>query len=264
MIHADTTLARRLESAEAANARGCTAMYAEAASLEIAGGCAVFSGAGSPLSHVVGLGLNGPVRESDICELELFFRKRGALPVFDLCPLADPSVFELLGERGYRITEFNNVMVRRLALAEPMHAPRVRKALEGETELWSHTVGHGFFERTDLTDEEMDVGRAIRAMPGVLCYLGTAGTDKYVAGAALSFHGRLALLFADSTIPQYRSRGFHRELIYARINEALARSCDIATASMVPGGISQRNYERFGFEVAYTRVTLMPAAGSQA
>ena len=45
MIFADAALARRLEAAEAANARGCTAVYPEAAVLEVAGGCAVFAGA---------------------------------------------------------------------------------------------------------------------------------------------------------------------------------------------------------------------------
>ena len=48
----------------------------------------------------------------------------------------------------------------------------------------------------------------------------------------------------------------HRELIAARVNEALAQGCDLATASTLPGSGSQRNYERMGFEVVYTRVTL--------
>ena len=38
--------------------------------------------------------------------------------------------------------------------------------------------------------------------------------------------------------------------------EALAQGCDLATASTLPGSGSQRNYERLGFEVVYTRVTL--------
>jgi GNAT superfamily N-acetyltransferase len=66
----------------------------------------------------------------------------------------------------------------------------------------------------------------------------------------------LAALFADSTIAQYRRTGFHAELISARLNEALAQGCDLATASTLPGSGSQRNYERLGFEVVYTRVSL--------
>ena len=55
MVFSDLLLARRIETAEAANARGCTAIHAEAAALDVAGGCAVFVGAGSPLSHAMGI-----------------------------------------------------------------------------------------------------------------------------------------------------------------------------------------------------------------
>src|ERR1017187_6239406 len=169
MIFADAPLARRLEAAEAANARGCNSGPG-AAVLEVAGGCAVFVGAESPLTHAVGLGLNGPVREAEIGAIEAFFRSRGAKVAVDLCPLADPGLLEALGKRGYRATEFNNVLVKRLANAAIVLTPRVRRALLDETDPWSYTVGRGFFEEHELTTEEMDVGRAICAMPGALCY----------------------------------------------------------------------------------------------
>jgi len=256
MTHADSALARRLESAEAANARGCTAIHPQAAAIDIAGGVAVFAGADSPLSHAVGIGFRGPVTESDVCDVEAFFGNLGARPAIDLCPLADPSLAELLGARGYRITEFNNVLVKRLRGTEMVLTPRVRRALADETELWSYTVGRGFFEHGELTTEEMDVGRAICAMPGALCYLAAADTGESAGGAALAIHDGLATLFADSTISHHRRSGIHRELISARLNEALAQSCDVATASTLPGGASQRNYERLGFEVVYTRLTM--------
>jgi len=49
-------------------------------------------------------------------------------------------------------------------------------------------------------------------------------------------------------------------LIAARLNEAIAQGCDLATASTLPGGVSQRNYERAGFEVVYTKLTLVAPA----
>jgi GNAT superfamily N-acetyltransferase len=117
-------------------------------------------------------------------------------------------------------------------------------------------VGAGFFEQAELTNDEMDVGRAIFGMPGSLCYLAATEAGEPAAGAALTIRGGLATLFADSTVVRFRRQGFHRELIQARINEALAQGCDLATASTLPGGASQRNYERLGFQVAYTKVTL--------
>jgi GNAT superfamily N-acetyltransferase len=254
MRFADLSLARRLESAEAANARAFTRTATPF--LEVAGGCAVFAGIGSPLSHAVGLGLDGPVREADLDTLEKFFRSRGAAVSLDLCPLADPELFLALGRRGYRITEFNNVMVKRLAGMEIVLTPRVRRATAEDGDLWSHTLGQGFFEQPSLTDEEMDVGRAIFASPNSLCYLAAAETGEPAGGAAAAFHNGLVTLFADATVARFRRGGFHRELIAARLNEAAARGCEMATATTLPGSASQRNYERCGFEVVYTKVTL--------
>jgi GNAT superfamily N-acetyltransferase len=259
MTFRDAALARRLEAAEAANAKGCAAWPAGSAMLEIAGGCAIFVGAGSPLSQAVGLGLNGPVSAMDLRRLAEFFHSRGAQVSIDLCPLADPGFLPALGLRGYRPTEFSNVLVKRLAAAEIVMTPRVRRALGSERDLWSHTVGNGFFDQHELTSEEMDVGRAIFGMPGAICWLAVAESGEPAGGGALAVHDGLATLFADSTIPAFRRRGLHYELIAARLNEALARGCDLATASTLPGSTSQRNYERLGFEVVYTKVTLTDA-----
>jgi hypothetical protein len=254
-IFGDLLLARRLEAAEAANARGCNAQPGSAV-LEIAGGCAIFVGAESPLTQAVGIGLNGPVSEAQTDELECFFRSRGASVSIDLCPLADPGFVEILAARGYRAVEFNNVLLRRLAGVEIAFTPRVRRATPSEPDLWAHTVGHGFFEQDHLTTEEMDVGRAVFAMPGALCYLASTEFGVPAGGGALAIHDGLATLFADSTVAAHRRTGLHRELIAARLNEAIAQGCTLATASTLPGSGSQRNYERLGFQVVYTKVTM--------
>ena len=254
-IFADALLARRLEAAEAANARGCCAGEGSAV-LEIAGGCAIFVGAESPLTEAVGLGLNGPVSEATVRELEAFFRSRGAPVSIDLCPHADPGFLESLAGRGYRMTEFNNVLVRRLGGLEIAFTPRIRRALGSEADLWSHTVGQGFFEQPELSTAEMDVGRAVFGMPGALCYLAVMESGQPAGGGVLAVYDGLASLFADSTVPAHRRTGLHRELIAARLNEAVARGCTLAAATTQPGSASQRNYERLGFRVAYTKVTL--------
>ncbi len=255
MLFADQLLARRIEAAEAANARGCAAEPG-AAVLDVAGGCAIFVGADSPLTQAVGLGLNGPVSRGEVEEVEVFFRSRGAAVSIDLCPLADPSLLQLLAARGYRPAEFNNVLARRLAGPEVAAASRVRRADAGEGEAWSRTVGIGFFEQPELTESEMDVGRAIFNMSGVACYLAMPDSGESAAAAAMAVRDGLALLFADSTMARFRRCGFHRELIAARLRDAIAMGCDTASASTLPGSGSQRNYERLGFEVVYTKITL--------
>ena len=263
MNFAGLDLARRLEAADALNGAGC----AEAQQIldpavgatvrEVAGGSAIFVGPGSPLTHAVGLGMHGPVRPEELDRLEAFYRARGATVSVDLCPLADASLLELLGSRGYRTAEFMNMLIRHLTGSE-IARPEVpvRLATDGEEELWSRTVGRGFLEKDALTAEEMDVGRNIFHMPGSLCYMAFAGNQAVAAGA-MSVHGGLATLFADSTTLGFRGMGLQSALIRERLRAAFATACDLAAASTLPGSVSQRNYERNGFQVAYTKAILV-------
>jgi hypothetical protein len=133
LTFADLGLARRIEGAQAAQAHGCAP--AGAASLEIAGGCAIFAGSESPLTQAVGLGVNGAVSAAELDELESFFHSRGGRASIEVCPLADPGLIEMLGERGYRISQFDNVLARSLAGVEIVITPRVRRATPNEADL---------------------------------------------------------------------------------------------------------------------------------
>jgi hypothetical protein len=51
-------------------------------------------------------------------------------------------------------------------------------------------------------------------------------------------------------------------LIAARLAAATAAGCHLAMACTAPGTASQRNYERAGFRVAYTKAMLAPGVTS--
>lgn len=266
MIHAGVQLARRLEAADALNGVACAEASQRlnpglgAAVMETAGGFAVFVGVDSPLTHAVGIGMRGTVRAGEIDRIEEFYGARNAPVSVDVCPLADASLVELLGARGYRVTEFNNVLVRTLPGAEIGPAEgSVRKAVAdgaAEEQIWTLTVGRGFLEKDDLTPEELDVGRTIWHMSGARCYLAGSG-GRPAAAAAMSMNGGLATLFADGTVPGFRGAGLQGALIRERLRAAAAEGCDLATAATMPGSVSQRNYERNGFRVAYTKAILV-------
>jgi ribosomal protein S18 acetylase RimI-like enzyme len=266
MMHAGLELARRLEAAEALNGVACAEAHQRlhpglgAAVLEVGGGFAIFVGVESPLTHAMGLGMCGPLHADEMDRMEEFYRSRGAAVNVELCPLADVSLVDLLGDRGYQVTEFNNVLVRPLAGAEfaPVETVRLANKNAGveQEHLWARTVGCGFLEKDELTAEEIDVGSAIWHMPGSRCYLAFGG-ERAGAGAAMAVHLGVATLFADGTMLAFRGAGLQDALIRERLRTAVAEACDLATASTIPGGVSQRNYERNGFRVAYTKTILV-------
>jgi GNAT superfamily N-acetyltransferase len=255
VTYADLALARRLELNEARNAAELSQVYGATAP-RIGGGEVAFGGAGSPLSHAVGVGMRAPVTAAELDAIEEYYRSRGTPINIDLCPLADPSLAELMGKRCYRIAEFNNVLVRAAQPVPDGEDARIRRAGEQDREAWSRTTMHGFLEREDVLQPEMDLAATLYGMPSGAPWLAEIdGTP--VAAAGMAVRDGLAMLFGDATRPGYRNRGLHMALIMARMRYAAERGCDLITASTLPGSGSQRNYERLGFRVVYTKTIML-------
>ena len=253
----DLAFARRLEAAETltpAHVEALRRYWPEAALEVIAGGTAVFGGVEYPANHIVGMGLYGGVTESDVDRVEEFYRSRGVPCEVVVSPLADPSLRELLAPRGYRITEFNSVLIRRLDDCEPVALPE-GVALEPVTasneKLWSDVVAQGFAEFGPLPD---NIFTPFAALPASINYL--ARVDAVPAGGGMACIMReagIVALFGTATLPGFRRRGVQTALIRQRLWEAAQSGCEYAVVSTMPGSGSQRNMERRGFRVAYTK-----------
>jgi GNAT superfamily N-acetyltransferase len=262
----DLALARRLERASAMSGKACAdgtrQLHPElgAAVEEIAGGIAVYAGVDSPVTQALGVGLDGPVDSAELDRLEQFFRTRGAPVAIELCPLAGLPLYEALAKREYRLVEVSNVLVRELNTAEaftrPAEAVVVREALSEEERLFTRTVAQGFAEQAPVTQELLDVMEGFFHSESTRCFL--AFVDGAVAGGASAFaFGRVAGMFGASTLPEFRGRGVQTALLAARLDWAAKLGCDLAKGVTLPGSVSQRNHERFGFRVAYTRTKLV-------
>ena len=255
-------LVRRLELAEAQAARECTENLrqmrpeAGAAVLDIVGGVASFTGVDSPITQAVALGLHGAVSEEEMNQLEDFYRSRGAAVNIELCPMADPSLVELLGKRGYRPIEFSNVLFREVKGFQEAAMPggvRIRKTEESEARLWAETVAKGFAEYFPVTPELVEIMEMFARRGSVRSYLAWLG-EELAGGCAFSIYNGVAGLFGASTLPDLRRRGIQSALISMRLAEAAAADCDVAMSIAQVGSASHRNLERHGFSVAYTRV----------
>ncbi len=259
---ADLALARRLERTEARASVICAEALARlrvesgAAFEEIAGGYAVFTGVNSPLTQAMGLGLSGPVSEAEMERLENFFRSRGDAARVETCPLADASLIELFGKRGYRVTEYSNVLVRPLERMEswPSGAPGVsiERVGSADADLWARTVAQGFAEHIPVTPEILQVMVLFCLTPAAKCYLARVDGEP-AGGAALSILEGIAGIYGASTLPAFRNRGVQTCLLRLRLSQAVADGCELAMTITQPGSTSQRNAERLGFGVVYTR-----------
>jgi GNAT superfamily N-acetyltransferase len=263
----DLKLARRIENAEATGCRECAEAFHAShpefpvAVEHIAGGAAVFAGVDSPVTQAIGVGINGPVDDDALNRLGDFFLSRHAPAAVEVCPFVDMSLYEKFATRGYRLLEVSNVLVRDIIEPPPTPEPQnpgvtVRLAEANEAKLWTQTVAQGFAEHFPVTPEMLEVMegffRGVSAKP-FLAYV----EGQVAGGGALTIHEGVCGLFGASTLPQFRGRGVQTALLRSRIALAAKHGCDLAVSITQPGSISQRNIERAGFQVAYTRTKLI-------
>jgi GNAT superfamily N-acetyltransferase len=268
MLLADLALAKRLETTDALAGIEFARSWARLNSftgevfLPVAGGHAAFGGIDSPLTQAFGVGLNGPVTEADLAKMEEFYRGHGAPVNIETCPLADPSLLTLLNERGYRPIEYSNVSLRELterdsgAWPDSASSILVRRPAEDEAENYSLIVIKSFFENAEIPPGLSSV--FVSCFYAERAYFFEADVDGVPAGGGMmSIHQGVASLGGAGTLPEFRNRGVQRALLLARIAKAAHEGCDLAMVATAPGSGSQRNVERLGFRVVYTRTKFL-------
>lgn len=84
------------------------------------------------------------------------------------------------------------------------------------------------------------------------CYVAFVG-DNPAGVAALYVSDGIGSLGGAVTLPEFRGQGCQTALLRRRIADAAAVKCDFVVTHTTPGSESQRNIERVGLRVAYTR-----------
>jgi len=227
--------------------------------IEVAGAYAMFDGVESPVTQTFGLGLFDEITEAEIDRIEEFFRKHDA-PVFhEVSPMAaDTSLIELLNRRGYQPIELTSVMFRTLEEQKTSGTSAntqitTRVIGKDEVDIWAQTSANGWSsEMEGLADFMLQFGRISSQCAGAFPYLAELD-GKPISTGMLFIYGDLALLAGASTVPEGRRQGAQIALLEARLRYASENGCTIAIMGASPGSQSQRNAEKNGFRVAYTR-----------
>jgi len=258
-LFADLALARRLERTEG---HGNAAFVEAQARIDPASGAiwkraggtfAMFAGVGSPITQTFGLGIHEPLVERDLDAIERFFRTRGSAVFHETCPLAGVEVFATLARRGYVPCELSTVLFQpidastRIENASGLH---VRIVDTSEAALYAKTSAKGWSEHPEFMPY---IERFAQLSVTVATCFIAEKDGQAIATAALFTHEGTALLAGASTIPSGRRQGAQNALLDARLRHAASNGCDLAMMVAGPGSASQRNAERQGFRIAYTR-----------
>jgi GNAT superfamily N-acetyltransferase len=236
----------------------------------IAGGHAVFAGAGGPANKSIGVGFGAAIDEVALEVIEGEWRDRGEPMRFELSTLADPSLAPLLTTRGYRLTGFENVSGRAIAAADTLPdlppGVTVEDVPADDYREWMEVTLDAFCAPDGSAPNEEHYPRELLeavmadfvATPGFTRYL--LRVDGLAAGeATMRLDDGVAQLCGAATLPAFRRRGIQSLLFRWRLAIARAAGCDLAVVTTQPGSKSQANALRQGFSVLYTRAILIKA-----
>ena len=272
-LFCDTALAERIERAEAQLITKASKAARDrrtddtAFVLPVAGGVAGFAGAGSPYNKVAGIGFRGVPGPAAWEHIERAYAAVGAPVQVELAHLADPAIGAVLTGRGYRLVLFDNVLGL-VPRGEPERVTppgvEVRPSGEEEFEPWLDVVVHGF-AHPDTQGVALHDQLPREVFAGAARDFAAAGGIRYIAlrdgviagGARLHMAEGVALLAGATTAPAHRRRGVQAALLSARLADSAAAGCDIAVVTTLPGSKSQQNVQRQGFDLLYTRATLV-------
>lgn len=263
MIFSDIVLSQKLERTEAransdfVDTRARLDPASGAAWIEVGGAYAMFDRPESPLTQTFGLGIFEGATDEHLDEIETFFSKRNA-PVFhEVSPLVDFSLMELLSGRGYRPIELTSVMYRELDVAiekrERIPGLATRVIDENEVELWAKTSADAWTaEHKELGDFMFNFGSVSASCRGSYPYIAELNGQPIATGM-LYIYDDVAMLAGASTIVSGRNQGAQTALLEDRLQFAVSKGCSLAIMGAAPGSQSQKNAQKNGFQIAYTR-----------
>lgn len=261
----DLELSRQLELTEAranaalVEARAVLDPASGATWIEVAGAYAMFDGVGSPFTQSFGLGLFEEAGAEELARIEAFFAERGAEVFHEVSPLAlTPPLLGMLHERGYRPVELSTILYRPTAALAGDRAPderiRVRRIEPGEESAWAEVAAEGWSsESAEVATFVRGLGEVSARARDTHAFLAELDGRPIASGSLILGEG-MALLAGASTVPAGRRQGGQRALLEARLRFAAEHGCALAMMGAAPGGASQRNAERQGFRIAYTRI----------
>jgi GNAT superfamily N-acetyltransferase len=128
----------------------------------------------------------------------------------------------------------------------------VRPILEADRDVYAQTSARGWAEVPE-DSLILELGQVSARTDGLVLFIAEL-EGRPIATGALSLREGVALLAGASTIPEGRRLGAQSALLEARLRYAAEQGCDLAMMCAAPGSASQRNAERQGFRIAYTRI----------
>lgn len=208
---------------------------------------------GSWADYAVGLGMEGPEPRSRVQELVDYYVSRGRVPRIQVPEGADLNWVHSLTSAGFRYYDQDAVLVR--PLGEPLNKrpagisfTHVDPKDSVHLDQWVHAQCQGFNPHELPSQGAIEIARRVACSPRAVCLL-VFWEGELAASGGVEYYEQSSVLFGGATLPEFRNKGLQSALIARRLDLALERGSAYALVGSAPGGGTERNARRAGFEL---------------
>jgi hypothetical protein len=187
-----------------------------------------------------------------LAEILDWYRLSDLQPSFEIVPpQSSIDLLHALDHKGFFQSGFRSVLYGTPEIAQPVWPRGISvREVKGSADIFvGLAFDTGFIPAGDarlwgeVAQREFEQGR---------CYI--ASVDGVAAAHATLFvREGVAVLGFGATLERFRGRGCQGALLRTRIADAAKADCDLVIVQTNPGSASQRNVERAGLRVAYTK-----------
>lgn len=189
--------------------------------------------------------------ENLIDEILAWYHKANVQGYFEIVPYqSSESLLRALAARGFYQSSFRSVLCSVPEPGQPPPAVGIVVREQEDLTLFSELARETGFAPEGDAGFWKQVTRAEFAE--WRCYVAFVNGEAAAHGA-LYVRERVGACAFGATKEQFRGRGCQPALLRQRITDAAASRCDLIISTANPGSISQRNMERVGFRLAYTK-----------
>lgn len=186
-----------------------------------------------------------------------WYRSQQRVCRFDIAPAhASEKILGALAKAGFYQSGFSNAMYADAQFDNSYSPPReisVQRIPPGDKDLMTDIYAAGFNLPARTQPPLKDSLKALFGSPAARFY-GAHINGKLVATAVLFISDSVGYLASAATLPNYRNQGCQLALVRQRISDAALEQCDLIAAHTGFASAGQRNLEKGGMQVAYTRV----------
>ncbi len=175
---------------------------------------------------------------------------------FDIAPYtASPALLWQLAKKGWYQSRFYNVFYGIPQEDPHFRSPiQVRRVAPTERDVFASVYCESFeVPETDAYAYVRDTVRGLVTIPTNHCFFALVD-DTVAAIGVLSLYGQIGYFALAATRPRFQRHGCQRALLQARLRVAMQQNCTLTVSQTAVTSASQRNVERVGLRLAYTKV----------